>query len=101
MQKILHTPYLALFVALFVLNACAVQPQNFGERLAVGYATNTEVRETAAQLLNTGRLGAEEGRIVLQLTDRARALLDAAADGDERNLDLAIEILEELQRYLQ
>lgn len=97
----MHKPLYAFFVALFLLSACAVTPQNFGERLAVAYATTTEVRQTATQALNTGRINAQTGRIVLQLTDRARALLDAAADGDERGLDLAIEILEELERYLQ
>jgi len=30
-----------------------------------------------------------------------RDVLDVSADGDERGLDLAIEILEQLQRYIE
>ena len=88
-------------VALFIVASCAVAPENYGERLAVAYATNTEVRQMATQALRTGRIDTDTARSILGLTDQARGLLDAAADGDERNLDLAIEILEQIERYLQ
>ena len=90
----------ALLVFL-ALSSCVVIPQNFDERLASAYATNTSIRVMATSALRTGKIDADQGRNVLNLTDQARAVLDASADGDERGLDLAIEILEELERFLQ
>lgn len=89
-----------LFFLLF-LSSCAVIPQTLDERLAAAYVTNSSIRITASRALNAGRIDADQGRAVLRLTDQARSLLDASADGDERGLDLAIEILEELERYLE
>ena len=84
---------------LVFLAGCATMPQNFGERLAYGYSLNTEVRSTAATALQVRRISANDAERALQATDRARVLLDEAADGNERGLDLAIEILEVLNLF--
>lgn len=86
---------------LLFLMACATVPQNFDERLAAAYTTNTSIRYTAASALNSGRINEAEASNVLELTDRVRAVLDESSDGDERGLDLAIEILERLERFLE
>lgn len=83
----------------FVLLTGCVTPQNFGEQLAYGYSLNTEVRNTAATALQVRRISVADAERVLLATNRSRELLDAAADGDERGLDLAIEILELLNLF--
>ena len=82
-----------------VLAGCSTVPQNFGERLAYGYSLNTEVRNTTATALQVNRISRSDAQRVLEATDKARILLDEAADGNERGLDLAIEILETLNQF--
>lgn len=86
-----------LFLVLLV--GCATMPQSFGERLAYGYSLNTEVRNTAATALQVRRITVNDAERALEATDRARILLDRAADGNERGLDLAIEVLEVLNLF--
>lgn len=86
-------------LAVLLLTACAAT-QSFEQRLAGAYATNTAIRTTATAALDAGRISSADGERVLAITDQARAILDDAADGDERGLDLAIEILEGVQRGL-
>ena len=101
----MQTKLLSLFFLIFVffagIPACSVYPETFDERLASAYITNTSVRSTAATAVRAGKISPDQGRNVLRLTDQARDVLDASADGDERGLDLAIEILEQLQRYFE
>ena len=89
-----------LILSCVILAGC-VTPQTFDERLAYGYSTNTSIRVAAASALRAGKIDADQGTAVLGLTDQARSLLDVSADGDERGLNLAIEILEELERYFE
>lgn len=95
------TFFAVLMLASLALAACATVPENFEERLAESYITLTEIRYTAADAVRTGRITNQQGQAILELTDSARGLLDEAADGDERGLDLAIEILDKLDRLLQ
>lgn len=90
-----------VFVFFAGIAACSVYPETFDERVAAAYITNTSVRSTAAAAIRAGKMTATQGRNVLALTDKTRDVLDEAADGDERGLDLAIEILEQLQRYVE
>ena len=98
MKKFYSLFFVLLFFALG-LQSCSVFPETFDERLATAYVTNSTVRATTARAIRAGQVSAEQGRNILQITDRVRAVLDASADGDERGLDLAIEILRELERY--
>ena len=93
---------LILFLFAAVLpSACSVYPETFDERLATAYITNTSVRSTAAAGIRAGKITADQGRNILRLTDQVRDVLDVSAEGDERGLDLAIEILEQLARYVE
>ncbi len=83
--------------AVTVFSACA--SLSFDQRLAAAYTTNTSIRSTATAALNGGRLTSEQGEHVLQLTDQTRAVLDDAADGDERGLRLAVEIMGTLEEF--
>jgi predicted membrane metal-binding protein len=53
-------------------------PQTFNERIAAGYVLVSTVRETATTLLNAGKLSAQDGANVLQVTDVARDGLNVA-----------------------
>jgi hypothetical protein len=53
-------------------------PQTFNERIATGYVLVTTVRATATTLLNAGKLTADDGANVLQVTDVARDGLNVA-----------------------
>jgi hypothetical protein len=90
-----------LCLTLLALFACAVTPQSYDQRVATAYATNTQARVTAASAVRSGLLSREEGTAVLGITDQIRVLLDEASDGDERGLDLAIELLEKLEEFIQ
>lgn len=95
------TKALFLLTSLFLLAACGTLPQNFGERLAYGYTSNSEVRRTAAVAVRSDVISIEQGEEALRITDTTRAMLDEAADGDERQLELVIELLERLQEFLE
>jgi hypothetical protein len=90
---------ISLSVAVLLLAGCAALQGNFAQRLAGGYQTTTEVRQTTATLLDARRISSEQGRNVLAVTDQAREILDDAASGDERGLDLALEVLRSVERY--
>jgi hypothetical protein len=53
-------------------------PQTFNERIAAGYVLVTTARATATTLLNAGKLTADDGANVLQVTDVARDGLNVA-----------------------
>lgn len=109
-----HDPApMALVVALALLvGACAgfglATPQSFDERLAFAYASHTAVQSAAANSLDAGAISSADARQVLELADQSRALLDgarlAAGAGDigtaEGRLTLAINVLQQLQTYL-
>lgn len=97
-MQIVRRFVLVLFAAA-VLAACAAQ--SFDQRLATAYASNTAVRTTAAAAIDAGRMSSADGERVLAVTDQARAILDDAADGDERGLALAIEIISGVEKGVQ
>jgi len=84
-----------LLVSLLFISACA---STFDQRLQDGYDLNVAVRDTATLSLNAGRMTAAQGTEVLTITDSARKLLDTAGNGDERGLDLALEVLQALEK---
>lgn len=95
--RVLVTLVLVAMVALW-LAACTAL--SFDQRLASAYASNIAVRTTTAAAVNSGQLSSGDGERVLEITDRARAILDDAADGDERGLELAIEVIQGVERGL-
>lgn len=93
-MKHLKLPATFLFVALL----CACTALTFDQKLQRGYDLNVAVRDTATLSLNAGRMTSVQGEAVLEITDRTRTLLDTAADGDERGLDLALEVLQAIEK---
>lgn len=89
----LKIPSLLLIV---LLAGCA--GLTFDQRLQSGYDLNVAVRDTATLSLNARRITSEQATEVLEITDSARTLLDTAANGDERGLNLALEVLQALER---
>lgn len=85
------------------------QPRTLSERIAYAYSINAGVRQAAAQSVTAGTLSKEDGQYVLQVTDTTRGYLDLARTaygaGDistaEGRLTLALNVLDELQRYLE
>ena len=83
-------------------------PQTFSQKLAYGYSTLASVRTTAAHALDAKQITVADAKQVLDLSDQARALLDAAGmaqgTGDlstaASKLALATTILTQLQTYL-
>lgn len=84
------------------------QPQTFNQRFVYVVSQVAAVRVTTANALDAGQITPETGRYVLDLTDRARGVLELAnaaqaagqADRGALQLTLALGILTELQRYL-
>lgn len=104
---------LRYFAAILLLlgAACASieAPKSFNDRLAYGYASVAASRNTAASMLERGRISKDEGRQVQALADRARTGLDLArgfaGKGDtktaEGQLALALSVLTQLETYLK
>lgn len=53
-------------------------PETFNQKAAVAYATTTQVRATAATLVNAKKLTAEDGKNVQDAADVARAGIETA-----------------------
>lgn len=79
-----HVAAIPLALVLAIMMGCAAlglsAPETFNQKLAVGYATVTTIRDTATLLLNTGKINAADGTNVLNSTDAARAGLDTARE---------------------
>lgn len=100
------------FIALtLALSACAQlglpTATTFQERLTAGYALNAEVRQSAANLLNAGKLTSADGQNILDQTNTARQGLDVAraiGKGDPKAGDAKLTavrtVLLALQSYL-
>lgn len=73
--------YAALGLLLFVA-ACAqlglTAPKSFEEKLAVGYATVTQVRTSAATLVTARKISPDDAQNVQAQADNARTGLDIA-----------------------
>ena len=70
----------------------------FDQKLQNGYDTNTAYRDTATLSLNAEKITSVQAEEVLKISDSARKLLDTAANGDERGLNLALEVLQALEK---
>jgi hypothetical protein len=82
-------------------------PQTLNERIAAGYVLVSTLRSTATTLLDAGKLTADDGTNVLQVTDVARDGLNvartlAATDltSAEAKLAATNTVLVALQQYL-
>ena len=62
---------------------------SFNERLAVGYASVTTIRQTATALLQAKKISADDGQQVLDQTNNARQGLDIARTLSKTNLAAA------------
>lgn len=105
------TRYSIVIVMAWLLAACASvglpTPQTFNERLAVGYATVTIVRDTATTLVTASKISPLEAQNVQNQADHARDALDLArvtaktdpASADTR-LTATLQLLTALQSYL-
>jgi hypothetical protein len=101
----------AHWLVLLALVACTSleAPKSFNERLAYGYASVAASRNTAASMLERGRISKVEGKQVQALADQARASLDIAkglagkgdTQGAEGQLQLALTVLTQLEAYLK
>lgn len=104
--------YAAFALLGILLSACATlgfeSAKSFEDKLAYAFGNVTAVRETAAAGVRAGTLSSADGAEVLELTNEARALLDAArvvagtGDTEAANakLVLATAILTQLRNYL-
>lgn len=102
---------ITLILGAFLLAACVSMesPKSLNERIAYGYASVAASRNTAASMLERGRITKEEGKHVQNLADQARAGLDVArtmagkgdTQGAQKNLQLALDVLVGLETYLK
>jgi hypothetical protein len=99
------------FLLVLALAACAAieAPKTFNERLAYGYASVAASRNTAASMVERGRISQDEGKKVQALADQARAALELSKGlfdkgdlrGAEGQLQLALTVLTQLEAYLK
>jgi ABC-type branched-subunit amino acid transport system ATPase component len=101
----------AYALLLLALVACAAieAPKSFNDRLAYGYASVAASRNTAASMLERGRITKDEAKQVQALADQSRAGLDIARGmagkgdikGAEGQLQLALTVLTQVEAYLK
>jgi len=80
--------YLSLLAMLLIVGCETLgiaKPETFKEKLAVGYTTNTAIRQAATKLLEAKKITADEGAQVLAQTDNARVGLDIARSLEKAN----------------
>lgn len=104
-------PRYLLATLILLLAACVAMEgaRSFDERAAYAIGAIAAARDTAASMLERGRLTKEQGREVQSLADRARAGVDLATatydkgdiSGAEGQLALALSVLTALETYLQ
>lgn len=101
-----------LAVALSCLTACAsvglTPAQSFDARLAYAYGTHTAILQAATAAVTAGTISRKDGETVLKLAQQSRVLLDSARAVENTDpataagrLTLAVNILNQLQTYLQ
>jgi predicted negative regulator of RcsB-dependent stress response len=104
------TGFLGMVSALVILGCQAIEaPKSFNERLAYGYASVAASRNTAASMVERGRITKDEGKKVQALADQARAALELSKGlfdkgdlrGAEGQLNLALTVLTQLEAYLK
>ena len=98
--------------ALSLLTACAslglAPADSFDARLAYAYGTHTAVLQAASAAVSAGTLTRKDGETVLTLAQQSRTLLDSARSVENTDpstatgrLTLAVNILTQLQTFLQ
>lgn len=107
-MKALHYNAFCLFAAALI-SACTFfgtpTPRTYSERLAAGYTTVIQVRDSARILLTSGVITADDAQHIQAVADQARAGLDLArtfgqTPRGEDKLASTLIILTELQAYL-
>ena len=105
--------YKYVWILLLLLAGCAslglAPAQSFDQRLAYVQSGVTSARTSVAHALAAGTLKSADGQKALELTDEARAAVEAArtaqVSGDtttaQQKLMLATSVLTQLQSYLQ
>jgi hypothetical protein len=105
--------FAALSLALLVISACAIigapAPESFTDRVGYALGTHTAVLQSITSAVTLGDITSDRAREVTALADKGRAFIDTSrlvyAAGDvgaaNRNLTLAVTILEQLQVYLR
>lgn len=102
----------ALYLTVLLLCACQslglAQPKSLQDRIAYGYSTYSAVQYAAANAITAGEMSSADGEAVLKMADQARVLLDSAKalsatdpTGAGTKLELAVNILTQLQAYLR
>ena len=93
MKAIAVSMSLMFAILLGTLGGCASvglpTADSFNERLAVGYASVTTIRQTATALLQAKKISADDGQQVLDQTNNARQGLDIARTLSKTNLAAA------------
>lgn len=81
---------------------------SFDARLAYAYGTHTAVLQAASAAVNAGTLSKQDGATVLTLATQSRVLLDSARAVESTDpttaagrLQLATQVLTQIQTYLQ
>jgi hypothetical protein len=98
-------------MALALLGACAslglATPQTFNQKLAVGYASVTALRDTTNTLATAKTITVNDARNIEAQLDNARAALDIAKStyatdptGAQSKVDTALTALTALQTYM-
>lgn len=96
MKKLISIALIAVSIS---FAGCA--SQTFQDKLALGYAANSEIRNTTATLVRGKVLGSREGQTVQELANNARGALDIAKQtNDNKMLDMAKNILDEIRGFV-
>lgn len=99
-------------LALYLMTGCAslglAPADSFDARLAYAYGTHTAVLQAASAAVTAGTLSKKDGASVLTLATQSRMLLDSARSVESTDpttaagrLQLATNVLTEIQTYLQ
>lgn len=98
--------------AIFGMAACAAigapEPQTFNQKVAVGIASVTTVRQSATVLLNAGKISVDDAKNVQAQADTAMAGITIARSvghtdqaAGQTKLNAALTILQALDAYLK
>lgn len=111
MKPVFNFTKFAVALLVLALAACVSMetPKSMNERIAYGYASVAAARNTAASMLDRGRITVEDAKKAQALADQSRAALDiargASIKGDMKTaqgqLDLALTVLTSLETFLK
>lgn len=106
-----YTYHVTCIFLLALLAACAQvglpTPETLNQKIAIGYGTVSQVRTTALQLLQAGKIKADDAQNIQNSADQGRQALDIArtlsatdASAATNKLQMATTILTAAQAYL-